>query len=327
MEQFLGNYYLDAVDVPREVLLQLKPENEPVLAGWLAGKRGGRVDLVVPKIGAKAKLLGMCLRNAELFLGMLILQKEKRRAAAPPAVEILGKDLGLMNAPRRIECFDISHIQGSDTVGSLVVFVDGVPRKSEYRKFNLESGGEPDDFASMREIVRRRYARLLAEGAAMPDLIVIDGGRGQLTSALGVLTDLGLRPGTGRTPASGASALPAVIGLAKRLEEIYHPDVPDPQSIPKSSPGLKLLQKIRNEAHRFAVSHHRARRTRRTLQTELDLIAGVGKKRANLLLGAFGSVQGVRFATTEQIAEIVGEATAVKIRRYFGEPGETAPGA
>jgi len=283
------------------------------------------VDLIVPKIGDKAKLLKLCLRNAELFLGMLVLQKEKRRATVPPAVDLLGKDLGLPKPPRRIECFDISHTQGADTVGSLVVFVDGTPRKSEYRSFNLESGTAPDDFASMRETVRRRYARVLAEGGQLPDLIVIDGGAGQLASAVSVLADLGIRSPLEPNPAAAAAGRPAVIGLAKRLEEIHHPGVGDPQSIPKSSPGLKLLQKIRNEAHRFAVTHHRSRRARRTLRTELDLIAGVGKKRAAQLLGAFGSVQGVRFATTEQLSEIVGEGTAAKIRRYFEDPAEGPP--
>jgi len=326
VEQFLGTYYLEADDIPREVHVQVQPENREVLAGWLAQKRGGRVDIVAPKIGEKAKLLKMCVKNADLFLGMMVLQKEKRRATVPPAVELLGKDLGLPKAPRRIECFDISHTQGADTVGSLVVFVDGVPRKSEYRTFNLETENGPDDFMSMRETVRRRYTRVLAEGTHLPDLIMIDGGRGQLTSALEVLAGLGIRPAEELNQVSAREGRPAVIGLAKRLEEVHHPGTPDPQSIPKSSPGLKLLQKIRNEAHRFAVSRHRSRRSGRTLKTELDLIAGVGKKRAAQLLGAFGSVQGVRFATTEQLAEIVGEATATKIRQYFEVPPESAPG-
>jgi len=326
VEQFLGTYYLEKEDIPREVHLQVKPEHGEVLAGWLGQKRGGKVDIIVPKIGEKAKLLKLCLKNAELSLGMMVLQKEKRRATLPPAVELLGKDLGLPKSPRRIECFDISHTQGADTVGSLVVFVDGVARKSEYRIFNLESANGPDDFASMRETVRRRYVRVMAEGTPLPDLIVIDGGKGQLASALEVIAELGIRPAGESNSSAAGNGRPALIGLAKRLEEIYHPGITDPQSIPKSSPGLKLLQKIRNEAHRFAVSHHRSRRARRTLQTELDLIAGVGKKRANQLLGAFGSVQGVRFATTEQIGEIVGEATALKIRQYFELPPESTRG-
>ena len=263
----------------------------------------------------------MCRKNAELFLGMLLLQREKRKGVAAPAVEVLGKDLGMPRAPRRIECFDISHTQGSDTVGSMVVFMDGKPRKSEYRKFSIGSLDRPDDFAAMREVVGRRYGKLIADGADPPDLIVIDGGKGQLSSAVEAVTALGLPSYAGSRGREFR-----IIGLAKRLEEIHRTDAAEPQSIPKSSPGLRLLQRIRNEAHRFAVTYHRVRRSGRTLQTELDLIEGVGKKRATSLLEAFGSVQGVRFATTEQIAEVVGEATAEKIHQYFtreGEKGET----
>jgi excinuclease ABC subunit C len=209
-------------------------------------------------------------------------------------------------------------MQGSDTVGSMVVFVDGKPRRSEYRKYNVASLDHPDDFAAMREIVGRRYQRAVSGGAELPDLIVIDGGKGQLSSALEALARLGLQ----RIGDARGKDL-RIIGLAKRLEEIHRPDADEPQSIPKSSPGLKLLQRIRNEAHRFAVTYHRVRRTGRTLQTELDLIEGVGKKRATRLLEAFGSVQGVRFATPEQIAEVVGEATAGKIHTYFNREGET----
>ncbi len=189
----------------------------------------------------------------------------------------------------------------------MVVFVDGKPKKSEYRKFRIRTVEGPDDFASMKEVVERRYRRLQQEGAAMPDLIVIDGGKGQLSRALEVLRSLDL-PGQ------------AVIGLAKRLEEVYLPGRGEPETIPKSSSGLRLLQQIRDEAHRFAVSYHRTLRARRTLQTELDLISGVGKTRARELLEAFGSVQGVRFATPAQLAEIVGEKVAQKIRQFFDLP-------
>jgi excinuclease ABC subunit C len=234
---------------------------------------------------------------------------------------VLGKDLGMAGAPRRIECFDVSHMQGSDTVGSMVVFVDGKPRKSEYRKFNVGSLDRPDDFAAMREIVGRRYSKVMADAADPPDLIVIDGGKGQLSSAIEAMERIGFAE-----YASSRGRALRVIGLAKRLEEIHRPDADDPQSIPKGSPGLKLLQRIRNEAHRFAVTYHRVRRSGRTLQTELDLIEGVGRKRATRLLEAFGSVQGVRFATAEQIAEVVGEATAEKIHRYFSGDAEKTGG-
>jgi excinuclease ABC subunit C len=213
-----------------------------------------------------------------------------------------------------MECFDISNMQGTDPVASMVVFVDGKPRKSEYRKYRIRSVEGPDDFASMREVVRRRLTRLQEEQQPLPDLIVIDGGKGQLSSAVDVLRDLDL-PGQ------------PVIGLAKKLEEVFLPGRSDPEILPKASTGLRLLQRIRDEAHRFAVSYHRSLRSKRTLQTELDLIKGVGKKRAAELLEAFGSVQGVRFATADQLAEIVGPAVAEKVRGYFDMPeGEGEPG-
>ncbi|MEO8168972.1 MAG: helix-hairpin-helix domain-containing protein, partial [bacterium] len=215
-------------------------------------------------------------------------------------VKSLQRDLRLSKLPRRIECFDNSNIQGSDPVASMVVFVDGKAKKSEYRKFKIRSVVGPDDFASMKEIIERRYTRVLSEGLELPDLIMVDGGKGQLSSAVEVLNKLGLHD-------------QPVIGIAKKLEEVFLPGRSEPEMIPKSSTGLRLLQQIRDEAHRFAITFHRSLRSKRTLQTELDLIEGIGKKRAKELLEAFGSVQGVKFATPEQIKEIVGEKVAQKI--------------
>ena len=228
----------------------------------------------------------------------------KRADYVPHPVVALQRDLRLEKPPRTIECFDNSNIQGSDPVASMVVFVDGRPKKSEYRKFKIQSVNGPDDFASMREIITRRYSRLLEEQAQFPDLIMVDGGKGQLSSAVDALEKLGIRERT-------------VIGLAKRLEEVFLPGKSEPELLPKSSAGLRLLQQVRDEAHRFAITFHRAVRAKRTLQTELDLIEGVGKKRAKELLEAFGSVQGVKFASGEQLAVVVGEKTAEKIRQYF----------
>ena len=195
----------------------------------------------------------------------------------------------------------------------MVVFVDGKPKKSEYRKFKIRSVQGPDDFASMREVVQRRYKRLIDEQGELPDLVMVDGGKGQLSSAVEVFGALGI------------SDLP-VIGLAKRLEEVFLAGKTDPELIPKTSSGLRLLQQVRDEAHRFAITFHRSLRAKRTLQTELDLIEGIGKKRATELLEAFGSVQGVKFATPEQLSEIVGEKAAGRIREYFGSPDdETVP--
>jgi excinuclease ABC subunit C len=212
--------------------------------------------------------------------------------------------------PKKIECFDISNIQGADSVASMVVFVDGKPRKSEYRKFKIRSVEGPDDFASMREVIQRRYRRLLDEQGTMPDLIMVDGGKGQLSAAREVLLELQ----KGDQP---------IIGLAKRLEEVYIPGASEPELIAKASGGLKLLQQVRDEAHRFAITFHRSLRAKRTLQTELDLIQGIGKTRAKELLEAFGSVQGVKFATTEQLAEVVGEKVANKIKEYYADTTES----
>ncbi|HTK81847.1 MAG TPA: excinuclease ABC subunit UvrC [Bacteroidota bacterium] len=305
LEQFLERYYLNSQEIPREIFLPIEIESSGTIAKWLMERSGGHVAIIVPKIGEKAKLLAMCRNNATLLLDMLKLQRQKNKEIIAPSIQALQKDLRLEKPPRRIECFDISNIQGTDSVASMVVFIDGKTRRSEYRKFKIRTVEGTDDFASMREVIERRYTRVLAEQAVLPDLVVIDGGKGQLSSAVESLTKLNVE-------------LP-IIGLAKRLEEVFVPQASDPQSIPKSSPGLKLLQRIRDEAHRFAVTYHRALRSKRVLQTELDLINGVGKKRATLLLESFGSVQGVKFATMEQLVEVIGEKTAAKIKEYFSD--------
>ena len=191
----------------------------------------------------------------------------------------------------------------------MVVFVDGKAKKSEYRKFKIQTVTGPDDFASMREVVTRRYKRLQEEQGRFPDLIMVDGGKGQLSSAVEALGALGVH----NQP---------IIGLAKRLEEVFLPGRSDPEIIPKASTGLRLLQQIRDEAHRFAITFHRSLRAKRTLRTELDLIKGVGKARAKELLEAFGSVQGVKFATEDQLREIVGEKVAARILEHFSAPEE-----
>ncbi len=327
LQHFVERYYFTAEDIPREVFLQSDVEEPGAIESWLTQRLGEKVSIVIPRIGDKAKLMAMCRRNAQFLLEMLEVQRQKNRDVVPPSVRALEKDLRLAGPPRRIECFDISNIQGSDTVASMVVFVDGKARKSEYRKFKIRTVDGPNDFASMQEVIRRRYQRVLDEQGVMPDLIVIDGGKGQLSSAVAVLEELGIRKQTdgGRTaqregdkPSQGRPEVP-VIGLAKRLEEVFIPESPDPQSVPRASAGLRLLQQIRDEAHRFAVTYHRVVRSKRILRTELDLIRGVGKKRSKELLEIFGSVQGVKFATLEQLTEVIGEATARKIKEYFSE--------
>jgi excinuclease ABC subunit C len=304
VETLVQQYYLEADYIPKEVLLPAPLEDMDALQQWLSGRRREPVAVTHPTEGEEGKLVRLSNANAKYLLDELKVQKMKRADYIPHPVRSLQRDLSLKELPRKIECFDISNIQGTDSVASMVVFVDGKPKKSEYRKFKIASVSGPDDFASMKEVIRRRYSRLLEEHQTLPDLIMVDGGKGQLSSAVEVLDALGIHN-------------QSIIGLAKRLEEVYLPGKSDPELIAKNSTGLRLLQQVRDEAHRFAITFHRSLRTKRTLQTELHQIEGVGEKRAKDLLEAFGSVQGVKFATLDQLAEIVDERTAEKIREYF----------
>ena len=312
VEQLLERYYIDADYVPDEIFLPTEIENEGTFCTWLTQRREGKVEIIVPKIGDKVRLIEMCATNAKLLLHELKLQKEKSKDVIPHSVIALQRDLRMKKPPRRIECFDNSNLQGSDAVASMIVFIDGKPRKSEYRKFKIKTVIGADDFASMKEVVMRRYKRVMEEETEFPDLIMVDGGKGQLSSAIEAVNELRIanealeKGGDGNKPgiANRNQQIP-IIGLAKRLEEIFLPNESEPILLPKSSSGLRLLQQIRDEAHRFAITFHRSLRAKRTLQTELDLIGGIGKKRARDLLSFFGSVQGIKFATEEQLAEIV----------------------
>jgi excinuclease ABC subunit C len=304
LEAVLERYYLDQEDIPPDLFLSDEPENRDIIKEWLRKQSGHEVNVEIPKTGDKAKLVALVRTNAQFWLDELELTKLKRGDIIPHSLEALQRDLRLPCPPRRIECFDISNIQETDTVASMVVFVDGKPKKSEYRKFKIHSVEGQNDFANMQEVVKRRYERLLRENEELPNLIMVDGGKGQLSSAVEVLDTLGLK------------TLP-ILGLAKKLEEVFLPHQSEPVQLPRTSSGLRLLQQIRDEAHRFAITYHRVVRSKRILQTELDLIKGVGKKRAGELLEVFGSVQGVKFATEEQLAEIVGEAVAKRILEYF----------
>jgi excinuclease ABC subunit C len=304
LEAVLERYYLDQDDIPPEVLLSDELANIDIVREWLQKKSGHEVCVEIPRTGDTAKLMALVRTNAQFWLDELELSKLKRDDYLPHSLKALQRDLRLPQTPRRIECFDISNIQGSDAVASMVVFIDGKPKKSEYRKYQIRSVTGENDFASMKEVVRRRYERCLNEKTDLPDLIMVDGGKGQLSSALEVLQSLGLE------------SLP-VLGLAKKLEEIYLPNQSEPVQLPRTSSGLRLLQNVRDEAHRFAVTYHRTKRSKRILQTELDLVKGIGKKRAAELLEAFGSVQGVKFATEEQLQELFGDTIAKRILEYF----------
>ena len=304
LEAVLERYYLDQEDIPHDLLLSDDLESRDIIKEWLRKQSGHEVNVEIPKTGDKAKLVALVRTNAQFWLDELELTKLKRGDIIPHSLEALQRDLRLPTPPRRIECFDISNIQETDTVASMVVFVDGKPKKSEYRKFKIHSVEGQNDFANMQEVVKRRYERLLRENEELPNLIMVDGGKGQLSSAVEVLDTLGLK------------TLP-ILGLAKKLEEVFLPHQSEPVQLPRTSSGLRLMQQIRDEAHRFAITYHRVVRSKRILQTELDLIKGVGKKRAGELLEVFGSVQGVKFATEEQLAEIVSETVAKRILEYF----------
>jgi excinuclease ABC subunit C len=242
------------------------------------------------------------VRNARLAFE---LEWKHPRQQSEEILRALRDVLDLEVEPRRIECFDISNIQGSDIVASMVCFEDGLPKKSEYRKFRIRSvTGAPDDFQSMREVVGRRYKRLLEENRDLPDLVLIDGGKGQLGAALQALDELGLGE-------------QAIASLAKRDEELYVPGREEPIRLPRSSPVLQLMQRLRDEAHRFAIGFHRQARSARTLTSEVDEIPGVGPVTRRKLLSRFGSVRGVRQATEQELATIVGRKVAAKIRAHF----------
>jgi excinuclease ABC subunit C len=316
LENFLRTYYLQAEFIPKEIYLPIDPVGADILLDWVRKQSASEVNFIIPKIGEKHKLVEMGERNARLLLDELKLQKLKAQEEFVPRVLLsLQRDLNLKRVPRRIECFDNSNIQGSDPVASMVVFADGKPKKSEYRKFKIRTVTGPDDFASMHEVISRRYLRVLDENLGFPDLIVVDGGKGQLSAAIGALEGLGIR--VSKAGSEGQS----IIGLAKKMEEIFVPDIRDSIMIPKTSSSIRLLQHVRDEAHRFAITFHRDLREKRTIRSELDAIDGIGEKRRNALLSHFGSVKQLSEASVEEIGSVGGISNdlAKKIYDYFAD--------
>ncbi len=299
---FLRELYMEREEVPPRVLVPVLPEGAAIIESWLSERRGGPVRLHVPARGPKRKLLETVAENAREHFARHKLKRASDFGARSRALAELGAVLGLEQAPLRIECYDISNLGPTDKVGSMVVFEDGLPKRSDYRRFEIKGVPGQDDFASMEEVLRRRFARLRAEReepverprrfAYPPALVVVDGGRGQLSVATRVLAEAGLD-------------IPA-IGLAKRLEEVYLPDRPEPLVIPRGSEALFLLQHLRDEAHRFAVTYHRAKRARRALASPLDEISGIGPARKRALLRRFGSLARLARATPEEIAATPG---------------------
>lgn len=308
LQSFVEDYYTGqfAGAIPDEVYISDELVNEEPLAQYLWEERGKKVKIHVPQRGEKAKMIRMAISNAKLLLGERKLEKEKAaRDRIPHSVKELKEQLGLQRLPRRIECFDNSNLQGTDPVASMVCFVDARPKKSEYKRFHIKTVKGPDDFASMKEVLSRRYKRVMDEKQQIPDLIVVDGGKGQLSSAVAALKDIGFYGEC------------EIIGLAKRLEEVFVPGKSDAIMIPKKSSALKLLQKVRDEAHRFAITFHRNKRAKRTIKTELTQIEGIGKKTAQKLLNKYGSVKTVREQSLDALQEEAGDVTGQRIYEYF----------
>ncbi len=305
---FLQQYYARQQDLPAEILVDFLPRDKAMLEETLSSSRGSRVRIIRPARGQKRRLLEMAARNAEQNLKKSLIKQKYRKKRARQELKELQEYLELENQPCRIEGFDISNIQGRDAVASLVVFSNGQPDKSGYRRFKIRSEGGPDDYAMMQEVIGRRYSRLRAEGRDFPDLILVDGGRGQLNAAVSELDCLGL-------------AQLDIIGLAKKKEEVFLPDRSEPVIIPSNSPALHLLQRVRDEAHRFAVNYHRRLRSRRLTHSMLDQIPGIGPGRRQALLEHFGSLARIRTASRQELQQVSGISTRLSqvIKDYLEE--------
>lgn len=266
------------------------------------------IAVTVPQRGDKKRLLELAEKNLTYFALQKkreAINKQNKQTPAERILKTMQSDLNMNELPYHIECFDNSNIQGTHPVASCVVFKNAKPSKKDYRKFNIKTVVGPDDFASMEEVVRRRYTRLINEKDSLPQLVIIDGGKGQLSSAYRIFTELGIQNKV------------SLIGIAKRLEEIYFPNDPIPVYINKKSESLKLIQHARNEAHRFAINFHRDQRSKLFTQSELEKINGIGSKTTEKLLKHFGSVKNVKNSTEQEIAEVVGKSHALKITNYF----------
>ncbi|NQW04514.1 MAG: excinuclease ABC subunit UvrC [Acidobacteria bacterium] len=311
LEAALQQFYAEH-EAPPDVHVSdpLPDDAAETLAAWLTDRAGRRVQILVPQRGDKRGLVDLAARNAALAYDVHF---GDAAVVAFEALETLRVVLDLPTIPRRIECFDISTLQGTNTVASMVVCVEGRMRKSEYRKFTIRGTAgtsdaavlsHPDDFASMEEVVRRRYQKLLEQGGPFPDLILIDGGKGQLTAAYAALRAVGL------------DRLVAV-GLAKQEELLFRRDRMDGIALPHDTPALRLVQRIRDEAHRFAITFHRVKRTKAALRSALDSVPGIGPRRRKQLLTTFGSVAGVRRASREELDQAVGAKVAQAVLDHF----------
>ena len=308
VSSFVKQFYDEAAYVPPEILLPHEIDEALVIQEWLRTRRGNKVALKVPRRGHKRDLVEMAAENAAETLRHLRAQWLVDEGKQAQALAELQKHLDLEQPPNRIECYDISTTQGVATTGSMVVFVKGVPRKSDYRRFRIRTVEGMDDYASMKEMLRRRFCRIAepesesqrapgskeSSWSLLPDLLVVDGGKGQLKVAVEVLDEFGLR-----------DQVPAV-GLAKQEEEIFVPDRSESIRLPRTSEGLYLMQRIRDEAHRFAITYHRKLRGKQTVISQLDGVPGIGPRRRSALLKHFGSIEAIRAASVEELAAVPG---------------------
>lgn len=319
LQRTIEKWYLESEYVPDEVFLPCEPDDFEYLTDWLSELKGKSVKIQIPKIGEKKEMIEMAETNAKYILKDYHVALYNREQIIPRPVLSLQRDLRLEKPPRILECFDNSHLQGTDLVSSLVKFVDGKPYKSGYRKFKNKTVLRNDDFASMKEAVTRRYKNLLIEieenkkksepdpNIKLPDLIIIDGGKGQLGIAVEVLKELEIFDKV------------KVIGLAKRLEEIFFPNQKEALLLPKTSSSLRVLQQIRDEAHRFAITYHRKIRDKRTLNSELNNVPGLGEKTVKKLLTTFGSVKNVFEASEVDLKKVLNNKQLKSLNKYISE--------
>ncbi len=300
LEQFIGM----STNLPQEILVELEVEGCEVLTEWLERKTGRRVTIRVPKSGRSKELVSMAAKNAELELSRICAVPGRERIAS--GIIELARWLPLPKLPVLIEAFDVSTTQGSEAVGSKVCFRNGRPLKSRYRRYQIKTVEGQDDFAMMKEIVRRRWERIVKGEEEVPDLLVIDGGKGQVSSAIEGLIDAGCDP----------NEVPPIIGIAKRLDEIYLPQASEPIQIPHTSPALRLIQKLRDEAHRFAIGYHRKLRSKRGMKTRLEDVKGIGPVLSRRLLERFGGFDSLREASLDEIATVKG-MTVEKARQLI----------
>ena len=290
INMFLIQYYNSTFDIPSEIVIDANLENTKALEDWLTSKKGKKVKILRPLKGDKKKMLNLCIKNSDMIIKDLVIKKIRRKEYIPKILSELQEVLSMPVLPKRIEAFDNSNIQGKNPVAGMVCFINGKPLKKEYRKFNIKSVKGIDDFESMREVVFRRYSRQIKENAPLPDLILIDGGKGQLSAAKSSLDKLGL-------------GYISVIGLAKKLEEVFLPSSSNPQNISKTSPALYLLRKIRDEVHRYAITFHREQRGKDTLGSIFNNIKGMGPSRIKKIWNHYASLEEIKKDSADTISQ------------------------